>query len=181
MAKGPRHRIQFRRRREHRTDYYQRLKLLLSQKPRVVVRKSLRHTRVQLISPSEKGDIVLVSATSADLKKFGYEGTTGNTPTAYLTGLLFGLRALKEGYKNGVLDIGLHSSKMGTRIYATLKGIIDAGMSVPHDPIIFPSDERIRGEHIAKYANEKGAKSDMPNHFDKVRRKILSEFAKKGE
>ncbi len=171
MAKGPRHRIQFRRRREHRTNYRQRLKLLLSQKPRVVVRKSPRHMRVQLISPSEKGDVVLASATSTELQKFGYEGATGNTPTAYLTGLLFGLRALKKGHKNGVLDIGLHSSRSGTRIYATLKGIIDAGMKVPHDPSIFPSDERIRGEHIAK----------MPNHFDKIKKKILSEFAKKGE
>jgi len=178
MAKGPKHRLQFRRRREHKTNYRQRLKLLLSQKPRVVVRKSPRHVRVQLISPDEKGDVVMASATSADLQKFGYMGATGNTPAAYLTGLLFGLRALKAGHKNGVLDIGLQSSRRGARIYATLKGIIDAGMKVPHDPSIFPSDERIRGNHIANYAN---LKSDITDHFDKVKKKILSEFTKKGD
>ncbi len=181
MAKGPRHRISFRRRREHKTNYYQRLRLLLSQKPRVVVRRSSRHMIVQLISPSESGDVILASATSAELQKFGYEGATGNTPAAYLTGLLFGLRALKAGHGNGVLDIGLHPSKVGTRIYAALKGTIDAGMDVPHNSSILPSDERIKGEHIAKYANEKGLKSDMPDQFDKTKKKILSEFAKKGE
>ena len=153
-----------RRRKEGKTDYRQRLGLLLSQKPRVVVRKSLKHMIVQLVSPSEQGDVTLVSAISSELKKFGLK-STGNTPAAYLTGLLFGLRATKVA-KEAVLDIGLQTSSPGSKIYAALKGMIDAGMSIPHDPVMFPSEERIRGEHIAEY---------LP--FDEVKEKVLSEFA----
>ena len=153
-----------RRRTEGKTDYRQRLRLLLSQKPRVVVRKSLKHMIVQLVSPSEQGDVTLVSAISSELKKFGLK-STGNTPAAYLTGLLFGLRATKVA-KEAVLDIGLQTSSPGSKIYAALKGMIDAGMSIPHDPVMFPSEERIRGEHIAEY---------LP--FDEVKEKVLSEFA----
>ncbi|MDI6639386.1 MAG: 50S ribosomal protein L18 [Methanocellales archaeon] len=152
-----------RRRKEGKTDYRQRLKLLLSQKPRVVVRKSLKHMIVQLVSPSEQGDVTLVSAISSELKKFGLK-RTGNIPAAYLTGLLFGLRATKVA-KEAVLDIGLQTSSPGSKIYAALKGMIDAGMSIPHDPVMFPSEERIRGEHIAEY---------LP--FDEVKEKVLSEF-----
>ncbi|MDI6858870.1 MAG: 50S ribosomal protein L18 [Methanocellales archaeon] len=153
-----------RRRKEGKTDYRQRLRLLLSQKPRVVVRKSLKHMIVQLVSPSEQGDVTLVSAISSELKKFGLK-RTGNIPAAYLTGLLFGLRATKVA-KEAVLDIGLQTSSPGSKIYAALKGMIDAGMSIPHDPVMFPSEERIRGEHIAEY---------LP--FDEVKEKVLSEFA----
>jgi len=36
MATGPRYRVPFRRRREGRTNYHRRLRLLLSKKPRMV-------------------------------------------------------------------------------------------------------------------------------------------------
>ncbi|MCG7851003.1 MAG: 50S ribosomal protein L18 [Methanosarcinaceae archaeon] len=173
MATGPRYKVPFRRRREGRTDYHQRLRLLLSEENRVVVRKSARHMQVQLVAPKPEGDITLSSAISTELKKYGYEGATGNTTAAYLTGLLFGLRALDEEYESGVLDIGLAASSAGSRVYAVLKGIIDAGMDVPHNPSVFPSDERIRGEHVAAYVEG----SNLPEQFEAVKEKILSEFS----
>lgn len=173
MATGPRYKVPFRRRREGRTDYHQRLRLLLSEEKRVVVRKSARHMQVQLVAPKPEGDITLSSAISTELKKYGYEGATGNTTAAYLTGLLFGLRALDEEYESGVLDIGLAASSVGSRVYAVLKGIIDAGMDVPHNPSVFPSDERIRGEHVAEYVEG----SNLPEQFEAVKEKILSEFS----
>ncbi|WP_292485664.1 50S ribosomal protein L18 [Methanohalobium sp.] len=173
MATGPRYNVPFRRRREGRTDYHQRLRLLLSDEDRVVVRKSLNNIQIQLITPESDGDDVLLSATSTELKKYGYEESTGNITAAYLTGLLFGLKALDEGYETGVLDIGLHSSSSGSRIYASLKGIVDAGMDVPHNPSIFPSEERIRGEHVAEYMD----KSNLPEQFDATQEKIYSEFS----
>lgn len=173
MATGPRYKVPFRRRREGRTDYHQRLRLLLSEENRVVVRKSTRHIQVQLVAPKPEGDITLSSAISTELKKYGYEGATGNTTAAYLTGLLFGLRALDEEYESGVLDIGLAASSAGSRVYAVLKGIIDAGMDVPHNPSVFPSNERIRGEHVAEYVEG----SNLPEQFEAVKKKILSEFS----
>ena len=46
---GPRYKVPFRRRREAKTNYRHRLKLLKSGLPRAVVRKSLKHTTVQFI------------------------------------------------------------------------------------------------------------------------------------
>ena len=99
MVKGARRRVAFRRRREGRTDYRRRLRLLRAGMPRAVVRKSLNQTVVQVISYDEKGDRVLASAVSVELKDFGWTGRTGNVPSAYLTGLLAGRRAATKGIK----------------------------------------------------------------------------------
>jgi len=163
MAKGPRYRVPFRRRREGKTDYRKRLKLLLSGKPRIVVRKTLKHTIVQVIDFDIKGDRVLVSAHSNELKKYGWQANTGNLPASYLTGLLCGKKALKKGIKEGVLDIGLHSPVRGSRVFAALKGLVDAGMQIPHSKEVFPQEERIRGEHITE---------ELPKHFEEVKSKI---------
>ena len=48
MKKGKTHRIKFRRKREGKTDYRKRLKLLLGGKPRLVVRKSLKNITAQI-------------------------------------------------------------------------------------------------------------------------------------
>lgn len=171
MATGPRYQVPMRRRKEGRTNYHTRLALLISKRDRVVVRKSTRNTQIQLIAPTPVGDVTYSSAISTELGKFGYTGPTGNTTAAYLTGLLFGLRSIQNGYDAGILDIGLHASTPGSRIYAALKGIVDAGMEIPHDPSIFPSDERISGQIAAEYNG-----SDLPAQFEATKEKIIAEF-----
>ena len=171
MATGPRYRVPFRRRREGRTNYHRRLRLLLSKKPRVVVRRSARHTRVQLAIPGDSGDMILSSATSIELNKYGYSGSSGNVTAAYLTGLLFGYRTIEKGFTEGVLDTGLYTSTVGSRVYASLHGAVDAGMDIPHDPIVFPSDERVRGESIVEYRG-----IDLPSIFEETKTHIISEF-----
>jgi large subunit ribosomal protein L18 len=172
MATGPRYKVPFRRRREGRTDYHQRLRLLLSKENRLVVRKSIRNVRIQLVIPNNEGDETLVSAISGELGKYGYEGSTSNTTAAYLTGLLFGNKALAEGYETGVLDIGLQSPSAGCKVYAALKGVVDSGMDIPHNPAVFPSDERISGDHVAEYLEG----SNLPEVFEATKEKILSDF-----
>jgi len=174
MATGPRYKVPFRRRREGRTNYHLRLKLLLSGQDRVVVRKSARNMQIQLIAPTAEGDITHSTAVSSELAKYGYTGPTGNTTAAYLTGLLFGFKSLQNGYEGGVLDIGLQASSSGSRIYAALKGIVDAGFDVPCSPEIFPSEERIRGEHVAEYREES---ADLPEQFEATKEKIFAEFS----
>lgn len=144
-------RMQFRRRREKRTDYNRRLNLLRSGKTRLVVRKTLRHYLVQFVDYTPQGDKVVVAANSLELKKFGWLMPTGNLPAAYLTGFLCGLKA-KGKVKEAVLDIGLYDSTKGGTIYAVLKGAVDAGIEIPHDAAILPSADRINGKHIADYA-----------------------------
>lgn len=158
----------FRRRREGKTNYHVRYRLILSKKPRVVVRKSNASTTLQLVLAEQLGDKTLLTVNSKELDNFGYTLSKSNLPAAYLTGLLFGKKMLALGKVEGIADIGLHASTRGNRIYAAIKGVVDAGVNVPHSPEIFPEDERIRGEHIKEYTG-----ADIVAQFEQAREKIL--------
>ncbi len=168
MATGSRYRVKFRRVRSGKTDYRARKQLLISKKPRLVIRKSLKNTMVQIIVPAEVGDKTIVSASTQDLKKYGYTGGN-NTTSAYLTGLLLGYRAKKVGQKEAILDAGLYHTTRGGRLFAALKGAVDAGLDVPHEPEVFPSEERVKGKHIDKYR-----KTNISEQFEGVVQKIQS-------
>ncbi len=176
MATGPRYRVPMRRRREVRTDYHQRLRLLKSGKPRLVARKSNRHVRAQLVATGPEGDETLASAHSADLAEYGWEAPTSNLPAAYLTGYLAGKRAVDADVDEAVLDIGLNSPTPGSKVFAVQEGAIDAGLDVPHNDAVFADWSRTRGEHVAAYAESRdeplyGGEFDateLPEHFDDV-------------
>ena len=200
-AKGPKYSVPFRRRREGKTDYRARRALILSKMPRIVARGSLKHMTVQVVNAKVEGDEVLASAHSKELvRDYGWKGACGNVPAAYLTGLLCGLKALQKGIKKAILDIGLRTPVKGSRVFAVLKGALDAGLEVPHSEEILPDDSRIRGEHIANYAKmlasenpeeynrrfseylaKKLKPEKLPEHFAKVKEKILAAFKKKAE
>jgi large subunit ribosomal protein L18 len=152
MAKGPSYRVAFRRRREGKTDYKARKALVISRIPRVVTRGSLKHFNVQIVEATPTGDRVIASANSKELKNYGWQAACGNIPSAYLTGLLCGVRAGAKDVKKAVADIGLHQPTKGARIFASLKGVIDAGVEIPHDAEKLPDEKRLRGQHIADYA-----------------------------
>ena len=155
MAKGPKYCVPYRRRREGKTDYQLRRALVLSRLPRLVARGTLKHMIVQIVKAKVTGDEVIASAYSRELTKtLGWKGHCGNVPAAYLTGLLCGFRAITNGTKKAILDIGLQSPTRSSRIFAALAGVLDAGVSVAHDKEILPDEKRIQGQHIANYANE---------------------------
>jgi len=47
-----------------------------------------------------------------------------------------------------VLDIGLAASSPGSRVYAALKGMCDAGLDIPHSEEVYPDEDRLNGAHI---------------------------------
>ncbi|RLI08849.1 50S ribosomal protein L18 [Candidatus Bathyarchaeota archaeon] len=201
MARGPRYNVPYRRRREGKTNYKRRYKLLLSGLPRLVARRTLRHTIAQIVEARVEGDHVIVSAHSRQLvRDFGWKGCCGNTPSAYLTGLLCGLRGSQAQVERAILDIGLQRPVRGGRVFAVVKGVIDGGVEVPCDPEMFPDEDRIRGLHIAEYAKmlaeqdpqayerffsgylERGLRpEDLPQHFEEVKARILAAFGEGGE
>ena len=161
MARSKIQVVQLRRKKEGKTDYRKRLKLLLANKPRLVIRKSLNNTWLQVVEYSPAGDRVVLSAHSRELKGLGWNLGYGNLPAAYLTGFLLGKKAAGKKVGKCVLDIGLYPSVKGARLYAALKGAADAGMDVPFSKDILPSDDRIKGKHIADFfAKIKPAKGD---------------------
>jgi len=173
MATGPRYIVPYRRRREGKTDYYQRTKLVVADVPRMVVRKTNRHIIVQLVTAEMDGDRTLVAANSSELAELGYKGSLSNTPAAYLTGLLFAAKAKKAQYTGAVLDIGLHRATPGARVFAALKGAVEGGLDVPHGEEILPDDARVKGSHIA--ANNKNA-GDLVKNVEQVADAIKKEL-----
>ncbi len=149
-TQGPHFRVAVRRRREGKTDYRRRQRLLRGEMPRAVVRKTLNQTLVQIVEAEANGDHVVASARSLDLKEHGWTVGTGNVPAAYLTGFLAGRRAVAKGIKDAVLDIGVQEPTKGGRVFAALQGLVDAGVKVPHDKEILPAKARLRGEHIGE-------------------------------
>ena len=193
MAKGPRYRVLFRRRREGKTDYRKRLALIKSGMLRAVVRRSLNHVNVQIVKYELLGDVTIAASHSRELvRDFGWLAHCGNTPTAYLTGLICGYKARKKGVEKAVLDTGVRPFVRGSVLLSALKGLLDAGVSIPHDPGVLPSEERITGKHIADYAKsldeEERRKifgnyydrnlspTELPNHFNLVKNRIVEKY-----
>ena len=198
MVRGSSYRVPLRRRREGKTDYKARKALVLSGKPRLVARCSLKNVTAQIVAAKPYGDEVLASAHSRELKKkYGWKAPTGNIPVAYLTGLLCGLKAKTKGVEEAILDIGLIAPTKGAKVFAVLSGVLDAGVDVPHteEKIV---EERTEGAHIAeygkslgpgteiysakfsKYLEQKISPEKLPEHFAKVKADIIDSF-KKGE
>lgn len=150
MKKSNIYTVQFRRKMKGLTNYRKRLKILMSNKPRLVVRKSLKNIQAAIVEYNQKGDVVKASAHSSNLKKYGWTYNTGNLPAAYLVGFLLGKSANGE-FDTVVLDIGLNKSVMGSKIYAVLAGALDGGLKVLCSKEILPSKERIMGKHIMDY------------------------------
>lgn len=163
MATGPRYTVRFRRRREGKTNYARRKKLLAKGIPRLVVRRSNKYIIAHITDYNQIGDKTSVFAHSSELKKLGWKHDCKNLPAAYLTGLLIGKKAIKAGIKEAILDLGLHAITKGSRLFSTLKGAVDAGLKVTHDPKMFPSEERMSGKHISE---------DVAKDFEEMRKKI---------
>lgn len=151
MSTSPRYRVHFRRRREGKTDYRVRLRLLKSGAPRAVVRLTDRRVRVAIVTFDPVGDRVVAAADSRELGGIAFPSTSlASTPAAYLTAYLAGLRAKSSGAESAVLDAGLRRPTVGGRLSAALKGLLDAGIEVPHGEEGFPAADRLNGAHLAK-------------------------------
>ncbi|KAM0677715.1 60S ribosomal protein L5 [Binucleata daphniae] len=156
-----------RRRREGKTDYAKRRKLLRtdsnkpsSHKARLVVRITNAKVICQIFKPYVQGDKLLAYADSTELAKYGINFGLTNYSACYATGLLCGKRVLEnvnlqsEGNTEPgtfyiaeddedakvfqvVLDIGMRRATNGARVFAAMKGVSDAGVRVPHSPTKF--------------------------------------------
>ena len=176
MARNKPKTILYRRKREQKTNYTKRLKLLLSQKLRLVVRFTNQKVIAQLVEFTTSGDKVLVGIDSTALKEFGWQYSYKNFPAAYLTGLLLGKKAIEKGHKEAILDTGLKLVLKKGKIYAFLKGSLDSGMDVRHSDEILPDENRIKGKHIetyAQYLKSGSVPEGISSQFEKIKQKIM--------
>jgi len=107
-----RYQVKYRRRREGKTDYYARRRLIIqdknkynSPKYRLVVRLTNKDIVAQIVYAKITGDFVLSSAYSHELPRFGMPVGLTNYAAAYATGLLLARRTLQK--------LGLHEKYQG--------------------------------------------------------------------
>src|SRR5688500_12062254 len=95
--------VKFRRRRQAKTDFYARRRLIQqdknkydSKKYRFCVRRTNRRIICQIIFATIQGDKVMCQADSFELKRFGVDSGLTNYAAAYATGLLCARRLLTD-------------------------------------------------------------------------------------
>ena len=120
--------------------------MLMSKRDFITINVTNENTQVQILKPEITGDKVIASAHSRFLLKDGWKGSRKNIPAAYLTGYFAGKKALSKGVDNAIVYSG--TRKYTQRMAAGVKGVIDAGIKVPSSEEIFPTEERINGEHL---------------------------------
>ncbi|KAM3085916.1 60S ribosomal protein L5 [Clarireedia jacksonii] len=182
-------------------------------KYRLVVRFTNRDIIMQIVTSEITGDKVFCAAYSHELKAYGIEHGLTNWAAAYCTGLLIARRVLKklgmdedftgveeadgeyqlteaaEGSERrpfkAFLDVGLHRTSTGARIFGAMKGASDGGILVPHSENRFPGydietkeldAETLRkyifGGHVAEYMetladdDEERYKSQFQGYID---------------
>jgi len=94
-----RYQVKFRRRRECRTDYYARTRLIIQDKNkyktpkfRLVFRRTNRDIIMQIVAADMNNDRVIAAAYSHELPKYGFPAGLTNYAAAYCTGLLLARR-----------------------------------------------------------------------------------------
>lgn len=164
--------VKYKRRREGRTDYFARRRLICQDKNkyntpkyRMIVRLTNKDIICQIAYARVYGDVIVESAYSHELPKYGVKVGLTNYAAAYCTGLLlarrilhkFGLNEIYTGQEvaNGedfsvedvegehgafraYLDIGLARTSTGAKIFGALKGAVDGGIDIPHSNKRFP-------------------------------------------
>jgi len=164
--------VKYRRRREGKTDYYAR-RILIAQdknkyntpKYRFVARLTNTQVICQIVKATIEGDVIVTSAYSTELPRFGITFGLKNYAAAYATGLLaarrllakFGLDKTYKGVAKvtgevyhveavedkarpfrALLDVGLVRTSTGARVFGAMKGAVDGGLDIPHKEKRFP-------------------------------------------
>ena len=161
--------VQKRRRREFKTDYLKRIKLLKSETPRVVFRKTNRFLTAQYVTSSEAKDKIEFGISSRKLKDFGwskeFEGSLKSVTASYLLGLLVGKEIISKKLETPIMDFGMTRVLAKNNAFGFLKGMIDAGVEIKCPEDKFPEEERISGKNLKKDFSKtfEGIKSKIEN------------------
>jgi len=185
-----------------------------SPKYRLVVRFSNRDVTAQIVRAKIVGDEVIAAAYAHELKNYGVPVLVKNYAAAYATGLLVARRLLAklglgdkyqgntavngEDYNvphlddgpapfRALLDVGLHRTTTGSKLFAALKGAADGGIEIPHSErrfVGYKSEEKklhadilrkhIFGQHVADFMKE--LKADDASTYERQ----FSQYIKAG-
>ena len=140
------------RRRQKKTDYLKRIKLLKSRRPRMVFRRTNKYIIAQYIVSKEARDSIKVGISSKILLKYGWPkekiGSLKSLSASYLTGYLMGKKILKDKLQEPIVDFGMIRTIHKTKVFAFLKGLIDSGLKIACKEEAFPEESRIIKEDL---------------------------------
>jgi large subunit ribosomal protein L5e len=131
--------VKFRRRRECKTDYYARKRLIIQDKNkyktpkyRFVVRFSNKDVTCQIISSDLTHDVVVAAAYAHELKRYGIKLGLTNYAAAYATGLLLARRVNKKfnlDYEGQTeVDGAIYQVEAAESGNAPFKALLDVGL-----------------------------------------------------
>lgn len=156
-----------RRRRERKTDYSKRIKLLKSGSPRIIFRRTNRYIIAQYITSKQSQDKIEFGINSKKLMEYGwpeeFKGSLKSIPASYLLGLLMGRNIIKKKLKTPIVDFGMLRTIHKNRIYAFLKGLIDSDIKIKCKEEFFPPEDKIKGKNLKK---------DFSKIFEEIKSKI---------
>lgn len=111
----------------------------------------------QYVTSKEAQDKIEFGVTSKTLLKHGWpesaKGSLKSISASYLTGYLMAKEIQKKKLETPIVDFGMIKTLHKTKVYAFLKGMIDAGMEINCDEEHFPEENRINGEHMKNKVN----------------------------
>jgi len=180
--------VKYKRRRQGVTDYFARRRLICQDKNkyntpkyRLIVRFTNKDITCQIAYARVYGDVIVESAYSHELPKYGVKVGLTNYAAAYCTGLLVARRILtkyglnevyqgqaeadgedfsvedvdgEHGAFRAYLDIGLARTSTGAKIFGALKGAVDGGIDIPHSNRRFPGFDAESKEYNAAVHKE---------------------------
>ncbi|XP_010557737.1 PREDICTED: 60S ribosomal protein L5-1-like [Tarenaya hassleriana] len=135
-----RYQVKYKRRRDGKTDYRARIRLINQDKNkyntpkyRFVVRFTNKDIVAQIVSATIAGDVVLTAAYSHELPRYGLEIGLTNYAAAYCTGLLLARRVLKmlemdSEYEGNVEATGEDFSVEPTDTRRPFRALLDVGL-----------------------------------------------------
>ena len=177
-----------RRRKEAKTDYAKRIKLLKSNSPRLVFRKTNKYFIVQYIVSKEAKDEIKLGTTSKELLKFSwpkeFAGSLKSISAAYLLGLLMSKKIKENKLEKPIVDFGMIKMLHKTKTYAFLKGLKDGGLDIDCDNKFCPDESRLKGEHMKnkipfeEILNRISNSSESKNSKDSADEEIKSKIEK---
>lgn len=160
-------RLAKKRRIENKTDYNKRMKLLKSSKARIVFRKTNKYIIAQYISSQEAQDKIEIGLDSRELLSVGwpkeFAGSLKSITAAYLTGYLIAKKIIKAKKETPIVDLGMIRIIHKTKMFAFIKGMIDAGLKIKCEKEHFPEEDRIKGKNL---------KEDFSKNFTKIKENI---------
>lgn len=153
------------RRKENKTDYAKRIRLLKSEKPRIVFRKTNKYLIAQYVLSEEAKDKIEFGINSKQLSKFGWPKESSNSlksiPAAYLLGLLVGKKVSEKKLEKPIIDFGMLRVLHKTKLYGFLKGLKDSGIEIECKEEMFPKEEKIKGAFLKNKINFEEIKSKI--------------------